>query len=139
VSRYKVSKWTGCYPGIVILLTVMARSGFVSYPTPVFKTEAKSKNHDKLINYTVRVNNSTIFKVRVQIVIGVTFKVPLDRRELSRPDGTGRMISPGKRPKTKLSCRFIINDVNNSTALQMVCPPVIAILSKIICKASGLA
>jgi len=58
VSRYKVSKWTGCYPGIVILLTVMARSGFVSYPTPLFKAEAKSKNHDKLINYTVRVIRS---------------------------------------------------------------------------------
>jgi hypothetical protein len=26
VSRYKVSKWTGIYPGIVILLTVVARA-----------------------------------------------------------------------------------------------------------------
>ena len=60
VSRYKVSKWSGCYPGIVILLTVMARSGFVSYPIPVFKAEAISKNHDKLINYTVRVSKSDV-------------------------------------------------------------------------------
>ena len=60
MSRYKFSKWSGCYPGIVILLTVMARSGFISYPIPVFKAEAKSKNHDKLINYTVRVSKSDV-------------------------------------------------------------------------------
>jgi hypothetical protein len=53
VSRHKDSKWLGCYPGIVILLTIMARSGFVSYPITVFKAEAKSKNHDKLIKLSV--------------------------------------------------------------------------------------
>jgi len=63
VSRYKVSKWSEGYPGIVILLTVLARSGFVSYHIPLFKAEDKSKNHDKLINYTVRVSTSNLLAI----------------------------------------------------------------------------
>ena len=48
-----------------------------------------------------------------------------------------KMMSPGKQPKTQSSHRYLINGVNNSTALQMDCRPEEIILSKNICKASG--
>ena len=42
VSRYKVSKWTGTYPGIVILLTVNARSRY-NYFDSVLGVGTKAK------------------------------------------------------------------------------------------------
>ena len=43
----------------------------------------------------------------------------MDKNYLAR-DKTGRVSNPGKGPKTYKSSRYIINVVNNSTALQIV-------------------
>jgi len=62
----------------------------------------------------------------------------MDRRYLVQVE-LSKMMSPGKRPQTQTSRRYLINGVNNSTALQMVSRPEEIILSKIICKVSGQA
>ena len=68
-----------------------------------------------------------------------SLKVPVDGRKLSCPDKTGKMINPGKRTKTLTSSRYIINVVNNSTALQMTVKLYDIGKSKNICEASGQA
>ena len=48
MSRYKVSKWTGCYPGIVILLTAVERSRHQHYDS-VYGAGAEAKTMTSLL------------------------------------------------------------------------------------------
>ena len=68
VSRYKVSKWTGIYHGIVILLTVVARSGFVKRCYPVLVAGAESKKCDKQLTFIVRVRHWHLIYYQVVII-----------------------------------------------------------------------
>jgi hypothetical protein len=61
VSRYKVFKWPGIYPGIVILLTALARSGHL-HSKSVMVVGTGCKNRDKLITPTIRVRCRINFK-----------------------------------------------------------------------------
>ena len=49
MSRYKVYKWPGIYPGIVILLTAVERSGFVKHYDPVLVAGVKAKTMTSLL------------------------------------------------------------------------------------------
>ena len=61
VSRYKAGGEQINSLIIVILLTALERSGFFTFSKTVLKADAKCKNHDELINYTVRVSTSSVF------------------------------------------------------------------------------
>jgi hypothetical protein len=55
VSRYKVFKWPGIYPGIVNLLTAAARIRVCHLLQIGLGCRSKSKNRDKLIYFIDRV------------------------------------------------------------------------------------
>jgi Trk-type K+ transport system membrane component len=61
VSRYKGDYEPINCQFIVILLTVLAGSGFVTHYKAVMGVEVKSKNHDELINFTGVVSGSVNF------------------------------------------------------------------------------
>jgi hypothetical protein len=56
VSRYKVFKWPGIYPGIVNLLTAAARIRVYPQLQICLGGRSKSKNRDKLIYFIDRVS-----------------------------------------------------------------------------------
>jgi len=60
VSRYKVFKWSGIYPGIVILLTAVVRSGFVKHYDPVLVAGVKAKTMTSLLIFTGVVSKSAV-------------------------------------------------------------------------------
>ena len=60
VSGYKFAKWLVISPLIVNLLTVLARSGFVTMYRFVLKAQTVCKYRDKPINFTVRVSTSGV-------------------------------------------------------------------------------
>ena len=71
MSRYKVDREQVTSQGIRNFIAWHWRGRGMSFYKSVIGVGANCKNHDELINYTVRVNNSTVFKVRVQIVVCV--------------------------------------------------------------------
>jgi len=65
VSRYNFTKWLILILFILVLLRAVERSGYITDYKSFISAEANCKNHDELMNYTVRVRGRSHFSLNM--------------------------------------------------------------------------
>ena len=118
MSRYKACYELVIYPQVQFLLRASERSGLISSYNTVLGAGAKSKNHDELINYTVRVSKSTLLNDLAGIILVVQYYFFFCRLAFSLRIRDG-LVTISLTCRNNQNLQYLISDVSKSTALQM--------------------